>query len=97
MNRTDILQRILATKAEEVVAAQRARPFAEVAGAPRAQCRRPATSTARCARRSPPGAPAVIAEIKKASPSKGVLRDDLRPAGDRGELRGAAAPPACRC
>jgi indole-3-glycerol phosphate synthase len=75
----DILRKILAHKAEEVVAraerlsmrelsqrieaAPRPRGFVEVI---EARIRR--------------GEAAVIAEIKQASPSKGVLREDLRPA-----------------
>jgi indole-3-glycerol phosphate synthase len=75
----DILKRILAHKAEEVRARAAARPLPEVraaaerAGAPRGFA---AALEARLA----VGRPAVIAEIKRASPSKGVLRADFDPA-----------------
>src|SRR5215468_5702845 len=75
---SDILTRILATKAEEVAAAKRARPLGEVAAAARAQP--PARDFARALRtKIAAGRAGVIAEIKKASPSRGVLRADFDP------------------
>lgn len=75
----DILQRILARKAEEVCARAERLPLAqlsrqvEAASAPRGFV---AAIEARIAA----GRPAVIAEIKRASPSKGLLRADFDPA-----------------
>lgn len=76
---TDILEKILATKAVEAAAAEAAVPFAEIrrraeaAALPRGFVR--AIHAKHAA-----GLPAVIAEIKKASPSKGLIRADFRPA-----------------
>ncbi len=75
---TDILQKILATKAEEIAAAKRARPYAEVAAAARAAS--PARDFEAALRaKIGTGSAAVIAEIKKASPSRGVLRERFDP------------------
>jgi indole-3-glycerol phosphate synthase len=75
---SDILARILATKAAEVSAAKRALSFDDVARAARAQS--PARDFERALRVTiAAGRPAVIAEIKKASPSRGVLRADFDP------------------
>ncbi|HUF80681.1 MAG TPA: indole-3-glycerol phosphate synthase TrpC [Burkholderiales bacterium] len=75
----DVLQRILAVKAEEVERAKRAKPLAEVEEEAReAPPARDFTGSLRS--RVASGKPAVIAEIKKASPSRGVLRDGYEPA-----------------
>ena len=76
---SDILKKILAVKAQEVAAAKLLKPLPslrEEAG--QAGATRDFTGAIRGKIRS--GLPAVIAEIKKASPSKGVLRADFQPA-----------------
>ena len=75
---TDILEKILAVKREEIAAAKRSRPLAMV----RAEAERagkPRDFTAALRTKIAAGFPAVIAEVKKASPSKGVLRSDFDP------------------
>ncbi|HEY3179069.1 MAG TPA: indole-3-glycerol phosphate synthase TrpC [Casimicrobiaceae bacterium] len=75
-NQDDILGKILTAKAEEVIAAQVARPFATVDAEarltppPRGFILALRTQLAQ-------NKPAVIAEIKRASPSRGVLREDF--------------------
>jgi indole-3-glycerol phosphate synthase len=76
---SDVLGRILTTKAEEVIAAQVARPFAMVDREARACAAPRGFADAIRARIHHAGA-AVIAEIKRASPSKGVLRAEFDPA-----------------
>ncbi|QDX81436.1 indole-3-glycerol-phosphate synthase [Denitratisoma sp. DHT3] len=76
---SDILDKILAVKAEEVAAVRAVQSLAEVRAAAAAQA--PARDFVGALRaRIAAGRPAVIAEIKKASPSKGVIRADFRPA-----------------
>ncbi len=80
MTKSDILAQIVSTKAEEVINAQVARPFSVVDADARAMP--PARGFERALRAKIAAAkPAVIAEIKKASPSKGVLRADFDPTG----------------
>lgn len=74
----DILKKILHRKAEEVAARASERPLADL----RTQSEdAPPTRGFAAALRAKVelGGPAVIAEIKKASPSKGVLRPDFKP------------------
>ena len=79
MGDSDILARILTTKAEEVVAAQLERPLALLEEQARAAS--PPRGFAKAIReRIAQGRSAVIAEIKRASPSKGVLRPQFDPA-----------------
>ena len=75
----DILNRIVATKRLEVAAASAARPLAAVEAEAAAQLA-PRDFIGAIRARIGCGQPAVIAEIKKASPSKGIIRPDFRPA-----------------
>jgi indole-3-glycerol phosphate synthase len=80
---SDILNNILAVKADEVAAAKKHRDFAslrrDVEGD--AELRQNLRGfEANLRRHIAAGAPGVIAEVKKASPSKGVIRADFKPA-----------------
>jgi indole-3-glycerol phosphate synthase len=88
---SDILDRILAAKRQEVEAARRLRPLAAVEEES-ARADAPRGFAAALQKKAAAGYPAVIAEIKKASPSKGVLRADFDPATiARGYAAGGAA------
>ena len=78
---SDVLQRILARKREEVAAARATRSLAELEAMARARLERdpPRGFVAAIERKLAAGEPAVIAEIKKASPSKGVIRPQFDP------------------
>jgi indole-3-glycerol phosphate synthase len=76
---TDILQRILAVKAEEIAAAKSAKPLAAVCAEAEATTK-PRNFVGALRAQVAAGKAAVIAEIKKASPSKGVLRENFDPA-----------------
>jgi len=88
---SDVLQRILAVKREEVAAAKQAIPAREIEA--RARAAAPARDFVGAIRaKRAAGRPAVIAEIKRASPSKGLLREDFDPAAiARGYEAGGAA------
>lgn len=76
---TDILNKILATKAQEV-AAQKAAVNAEHIRALAAEAAPVRSFIDSIRGKHRLNLPAVIAEIKKASPSKGLIRPDFRPA-----------------
>ena len=76
---SDILNKILAVKREEVAAAVLIKPLAEVRATAEAQTK-PRDFVGAIRGKLAAGESAVIAEIKKASPSKGVIRADFRPA-----------------
>jgi indole-3-glycerol phosphate synthase len=76
---SDILEKILSVKREEVAAAKRRVPLDLL----RRQVREadaPRDFVGAIRAKIEGGDPAVIAEVKKASPSKGVLREDFDPA-----------------
>ena len=76
---SDILEKIMAVKRQEVEQALRRKPLAEVrADAESRVLTRDFVGALRA--KIAAGRPAVIAEVKKASPSKGVLRADFIPA-----------------
>ena len=77
---TNILQKILTVKIKEITAAKDRKSLATInANANSALPPRDFTGAIRNSIVS--GSPAVIAEIKKASPSRGLLRDHFDPAG----------------
>lgn len=76
---SDILNQIVAVKREEIAAALRKKPLAAVReDAETRLLTRDFVGALRA--KQAKGQPAVIAEVKKASPSKGVLREDFVPA-----------------
>jgi indole-3-glycerol phosphate synthase len=75
---SDILNKIIATKHQEVAAAKAVKPMAQVEAEALAQAA-PRDFVGAIRDKIAHGQPAVIAEIKKASPSKGVIRPDFQP------------------
>jgi indole-3-glycerol phosphate synthase len=80
---SDILDKILAVKADEVAAAKKHRSLASLRGEVEAdgELRRSLRGFEASLRKQiAAGNAGVIAEVKKASPSKGILRADFNPA-----------------
>ena len=73
-----VLDRILAHKREEVADRRRSKPLSTLVDAARTASSVRGFAAALVARIEA-GEPAVIAEVKKASPSKGVIREDFDP------------------
>ncbi|MBB2932877.1 indole-3-glycerol phosphate synthase TrpC [Paraburkholderia silvatlantica] len=75
---SDILEKIIAVKREEVRAAEQSAPLEELRLQASTRDLRDFVGALRAKHDN--GQAAVIAEVKKASPSKGVLREDFQPA-----------------
>jgi indole-3-glycerol phosphate synthase len=75
---TDVLARIGAYKREEIAAAKRQRPLAQLESEARAAAA-PRGFLAAIEQRLTAGDYALVAEIKKASPSRGLIRKDFDP------------------
>lgn len=89
---TNILQKILAVKIQEISAAKTRKPLVTI-NADAAAALPPRDFTGAIRNRIATGFPAVIAEIKKASPSRGLLRDHFNPA----EIAGSYAAHGATC
>ncbi|QRM20646.1 indole-3-glycerol phosphate synthase TrpC [Dechloromonas sp. TW-R-39-2] len=76
---SDILNKIIATKHEEIAVAAVLKPLSVLESEAAAQVE-PRDFVGAIRQKISCGQPAVIAEIKKASPSKGVIRPDFHPA-----------------
>jgi indole-3-glycerol phosphate synthase len=76
---SDILNKILAVKREEVATAQAAKPLTAIRAEAEAQST-PRDFAGAIQQKVGAGETAVISEIKKASPSKGIIRPDFHPA-----------------
>lgn len=76
---SDILNKIIATKREEIAAALAVKPLA-IVEAEAAALSVPRDFVGAIRHKISRAQPAIIAEIKKASPSKGVIRPDFHPA-----------------
>ncbi len=76
---SDILKKIVATKHQEIAVAKLACPLSALE-ADLARQSEPRDFVGAIKGKIASGLPAVISEIKKASPSKGVIRADFRPA-----------------
>ncbi|SAL18402.1 indole-3-glycerol-phosphate synthase [Caballeronia choica] len=75
---SDILDRIIAVKREEIRAAEQSAPLEELRLEASTRDHRDFVGALRA--KHAEGKPAIIAEVKKASPSKGVLREHFVPA-----------------
>ena len=73
---SDILQKILTVKRQEIATAKADKPIAALLAKAESEAP-PRDFVDAIRRRIAAGLPAVIAEIKKASPSKGLLREDF--------------------
>jgi len=86
----DILLRILAAKAKEIAVAKKERPLAALERDAR-DAAPPRDFVGALRAKVAAGKPAVIAEIKKASPSRGILREPFAPAAIAASYEGHGA------